>query len=87
LRFEHLLSCELDALCLCAHLLTCVRVTVMTLALACVSTPSLTLVVFIVIDIVRVRGSNLWIFLTKGTSDIRKKIVVFKWIIGSLERG
>jgi hypothetical protein len=59
----------------------------MTLALACVSTPSLTLVVFIVIDIVRVRGSNLWIFLTKGTSDIRKKIVVFKWIIGSLERG
>jgi hypothetical protein len=59
----------------------------MTLALACVSTPSLTLVVFIVIDIVRVRGSNLWIFLTKGTSDIRKKTVVFKWIIGSLERG
>jgi hypothetical protein len=47
----------------------------------------LTLVVFIVINIVRVRGSNLWRFLTKRTSAIRKKIVVFKWIIGSLERG
>jgi hypothetical protein len=86
LRFEHLLSCELAALCLCARFLTCVRVAVVTLTLACVSSPSLTLVVFIVINIVRVRGSNLWIFLTKGTSAIRKKTVVFKWIIGSLER-
>jgi hypothetical protein len=49
--------------------------------------PFLTLVVFIEINIVRVRDSNLWRFLTKGTSTIRKKIVVFKWIIGSLERG
>jgi hypothetical protein len=81
------LSCELAALCLCARFLTCVRVAAVTLALACVSIPSLTLVVFIVINIVRVRGSNLWRFLTKGTSAIRKKIVVFKWIIGSLERG
>jgi hypothetical protein len=81
--FEHLLSCELTALCLCAHFLTCVRVVAATLALACVSIPSLTLVVFIVINIVRVRGSNLWRFLTKGTSVIRKKIVVLKvdhWI-------
>jgi hypothetical protein len=54
---------------------------------ACVSIPSLTLVVFIVVKFVRVRGSNLWRFLTKGTSDIRKKTMVFKWIIGSLERG
>jgi hypothetical protein len=29
----------------------------------------------------------LYRFLTKGTSTIRKKIVVFKLIIGSLERG
>jgi hypothetical protein len=29
----------------------------------------------------------LWRFLTKGTYTIRKKIVVFKWISGSLERG
>jgi hypothetical protein len=64
-----------------------VCVTAVTLALMSISIPSLTLVVFIVIDIVRVRGSNLWRFLTKGTSAIRKKIVVFKWIIGSLERG
>jgi hypothetical protein len=82
-----LLSCELAALFLCALFLTCVGVVVVTLALACVSIPSLSFVVFIVINIVRVRGSNLWRFLTKGTSAIRKKTVVFKWIIGSLERG
>jgi ABC-type phosphate transport system permease subunit len=64
-----------------------VRVVAVTLALAYVSTPSLTLVVFIVINIVKVRGSNLWRFLTKRTSAIRKKTMVFKWIIGSLERG
>jgi hypothetical protein len=87
LRFEHLLSCELVALCLCARFLTCVCVAALTLALACVSIPSLTLVVSIVINIVRVRGSNLWRFLTNGASAISKKTVVFKWIIGSLERG
>jgi hypothetical protein len=48
--------------------------------------PSLTIVVLTVINIVRVRGSNLWRFLTRETSTIRKKTVVFKWIIGSLER-
>jgi hypothetical protein len=74
-------------LCLCARFLTYVHVVAATLVLACVYIPSLTLVVFIVINIVRVRGSNLWIFLTKGTSAIRKKTVVFKRIIGSLERG
>jgi hypothetical protein len=42
---------------------------------------------FVAIDIVRVRGSNLWRFLTNGKTTIRKKIVVFKLIIGSLERG
>jgi hypothetical protein len=47
----------------------------------------LTLVVFIEINLVRVRDSNLCIFLKKGTSTIREKTVVFKWIIGSLERG
>jgi hypothetical protein len=82
-----LLSCELVAMWLCARFLTCVSVAVVTLSLACVSIPSLTLVFFIVTNIVRVRGSNLWRFLTKGTSAIRKKTVVFKWIIGSLERG
>jgi hypothetical protein len=29
----------------------------------------------------------LWRFLTNGKTTIRKKIVVFKLIIGSLERG
>jgi hypothetical protein len=87
LRFEHLLRCELAALCLCARFLTCVPVAAVTLALVCVCIPSLTIVVFMLINIVRVRGSNLWRFLTKGTSAMRKKIMVFKWIIGSLERG
>jgi hypothetical protein len=64
-----------------------VRVAAVTLALACISIPSLTLVVFIVIDIVRVRGSNLWRFVTKGTCAIRKETMVFKWIIRSLKRG
>jgi hypothetical protein len=41
----------------------------------------------VVINFIRVRGSNLWRFVTNGKTSIRKKIVVFKWIIGSLERG
>jgi hypothetical protein len=48
--------------------------------------PSLTLVVFIEINIVRVRDLNLWRFLAKAKHLLRKKVVVFKWIIGSLER-
>jgi hypothetical protein len=40
-----------------------------------------------VINIVRARGSNLWRFLANGKKTIRKKAVVFKSIIGSLERG
>jgi hypothetical protein len=47
LRFEQLLSCELAALCLCAYFLTCVRGVAVTLAFACVSIPSLTLVVLL----------------------------------------
>jgi hypothetical protein len=39
------------------------------------------------INLVRVKGSNLWIFLTKGIKLEIKRTVVFKWIIGSLERG
>jgi hypothetical protein len=87
LRFEHLLSCRLVVLCLCARFLTCVCVIAATLALACVSFPPLLLWFFIATNIVRVRGSNLWRFLTRETTTIRKKTVVFKWIIGSLERG
>jgi hypothetical protein len=49
--------------------------------------PSLTLVVFIEINIVRVRDSNLWRFFVKGKHLLRKKVMVFKWITGSLERG
>jgi hypothetical protein len=41
----------------------------------------------LVINIVRARGSNLWRFLANGEITLKKKIVVFKMIIGSLERG
>jgi hypothetical protein len=41
---------------------------------------------FFVIFIIRVRGSNLWRFLANGRKTIRKKVVVFKLIIGSLEK-
>jgi hypothetical protein len=40
-----------------------------------------------VIYIVRVRGSNLWRFLANGRRTLNKKTVVFKMIIGSLEKG
>jgi hypothetical protein len=42
---------------------------------------------FFVIYIVRARGSNLWRFLANGRRTLNKKIVVFKLIIGSLEKG
>jgi hypothetical protein len=42
---------------------------------------------FFVINIVRARHSNLWRFLANGKKTISKKVVVFKLIIGSLERG
>jgi hypothetical protein len=41
----------------------------------------------LVINIVRVRGSNLWRFLANGKRTLKKNIVVFKLIIGSLESG
>jgi hypothetical protein len=40
-----------------------------------------------VIIIIRARGSKLWKFLANERKTIRKKAVVFKLIIGSLERG
>jgi hypothetical protein len=40
-----------------------------------------------VIIIVRARGSKLWRFLANGRNTKKGKIVVFKLIIGSLERG
>jgi hypothetical protein len=40
-----------------------------------------------VINIVKTRGSNLWRFLANGKRTLKKKTVVFKLIIGSLERG
>jgi hypothetical protein len=42
---------------------------------------------FTVSFIVRARDSNLWRFLANGKRDKQRKTVVFKLIIGSLERG
>jgi hypothetical protein len=38
-------------------------------------------------SIVRARDSKLWRFLANGKNTLKEKIVVFKLIIGSLERG
>jgi hypothetical protein len=65
---------------------TCVCGCVVYLSLVCVALPNLTLVHSFVIIIVRARGSKLWRFLQTG-KRLRKKAVVFKLIIGSLERG
>jgi hypothetical protein len=78
--------CELVALFLCALFLTCVRIVVVILIL-CVFLSLPYSCALVVNNFVRVRGSNLWRFLTNGKTSIRKKTVVFKWIIGSLERG
>jgi hypothetical protein len=78
--------CELVALFLCALFLTCVRIVAAILVL-CVFLSLPYSCALVVINFVRVRGSNLWRFLTNGKTSIRKKTVVFKWIIGSLERG
>jgi hypothetical protein len=42
---------------------------------------------FFVISIVRARDSKLWRFLTNGKNILKEKTVVFKLIIGLLERG
>jgi hypothetical protein len=65
-RFEHLLRCELVALCLCACFLTLCTLCCCDSS-CCVCFYSLPYSCgFIAINIVKVRGSNLWRFLTKG---------------------
>jgi hypothetical protein len=66
--------CELVALLLCALFLTCVRIVAAILVLCVCFFPFLALVLCVVINFVRVRGSNLWRFLTNGKTTIRKKL-------------
>jgi hypothetical protein len=74
------------ALFLCALFLTCVCIAAAILVLSVfLSLPYSC--AFLVNNFVWVRGSNLWRFLTNGKTTIRKKTMVFKLIIGSLERG
>jgi hypothetical protein len=80
------LSCKLRVLCLELKLwLVCVVVLRIWVLLVLLS-PTL-LCAFFLISIVRARDSKLWRFLTNGKHTLKKKIVVFKLIIGSLERG
>jgi hypothetical protein len=79
-------GCELVALFLCALFLTCVRI-VAAIQVLCVFLSLPYCCAFLVNNFVRVRGSNLWRFLTYEKTMIRKKTVVFKLIIGPLERG
>jgi hypothetical protein len=69
-----------------AQVLACVRVCAADLSLACIAHPLL-LLCFSCDKLVRARGSNLWRFLANGRKTIRKIAMVFKLIIGSLERG
>jgi hypothetical protein len=57
---------------LCVRFLTYVRIVAATLALACVPIPSLTFVA-IVINLVRVKDSNLCRFLTNGILEIKEE--------------
>jgi hypothetical protein len=81
IRVENSLCCHLSSslhLCawVCCVLESCV---------CCSSQPYSC--AFFVINLVRARGSNLWRFLENGKKTITKKTIVFKLIIGSLERG
>jgi hypothetical protein len=64
--------CELVALFLYALFLTCVRIVVAVLVL-CVFLSLPYSCAFLVNNVVRVRGSNLWRFLTNGKTLQRKK--------------
>jgi hypothetical protein len=65
---------------------TCVRGCAADLSLVCVALPTL-LCAFFVISNVRARDSKLWRFLANRKNTLKEKTVVFKLIIGSLERG
>jgi hypothetical protein len=67
-----------------AQVVTCVRVCAR--RLVCVALPTLTSMLLCDHLIVRARGSKLWRFLANEKEKRKKNIVVFKLIIGSLER-
>jgi hypothetical protein len=71
---------------LCAHFFTCVCGCAADLSLVCIALLNLTLC-FFVISIVRARDSKLWRFLANGKNNLKEKTVVFKLIIGLLEKG
>jgi hypothetical protein len=64
-----------------------VCVGVLRICVLCVLLFPTLLCAFFVISFVRARDSNLWRFLANGNNTLKEKTVVFKLIIGSLERG
>jgi hypothetical protein len=86
LRFEHCLSCKLPAPCLCARVLTCVRVFAAIWVL-CVFL-SLPYSCALCCDQL-CKGERLQLVEIhhKRENYYKEETVVFKWIIGSLKRG
>jgi hypothetical protein len=80
------LSCKLLARVLCAHLLTCVRVCGVDLILVCIALPNLTSCFHCDLCC---KGERLQLveIPRKWEKGKQRKAVVFKLIIGSLERG
>jgi hypothetical protein len=64
-----------------------VCVVVLWIGVLCLLLSPTLLCAFFVISIVRARDSKLWRFLANGKNTLKEKTVVFKLIIGSLERG
>jgi hypothetical protein len=64
-----------------------VCVVVLRILVLCVLLSPTILCAFFVISIVRARDSKLWRFLANGKHTLKEKTMVFKLIIGSLERG
>jgi hypothetical protein len=86
LIFEHFLSCKLPAPCLCAHVLTCVRVIAVILVLRVFR--SLPYSCALCCDQL-FKGERLQLVEIphKRENYYKEETGVFKWIIGSLERG
>jgi hypothetical protein len=74
------------AVFLCSSLRLCACVCCV-LSLACVAFLPLYSCASLGIKCVRARGSNLWRFLANGKRTLKKNIMVFKSIIGALQRG
>jgi hypothetical protein len=72
--------------CVCVLTFSLVCVVVLQIWVLCVLLSPTLLCAFFVISIVRARDSKLWRFIANGKNTMKEKTVVFKLVIGSLER-